>query len=121
MQLRVARLCIDCEELHNADRCPLCASESYAFLASWLPSEERRRFRRAPPAPANESWWSVSPRDLWHALGRWLAGEPREVATNGPATRAADRASQWNFNAKNEPALDGDLGRPLPTPGVRKA
>ncbi len=50
MQLRVARLCLDCEELHTGSRCPRCASTSCAYLTNWLPCEERRRFRgsRAP-------------------------------------------------------------------------
>ena len=39
MQLRVARLCLDCEELHTESSCPVCASDRYAFLSNWLPVE----------------------------------------------------------------------------------
>jgi hypothetical protein len=49
MQLRVARLCLNCEEVHDAQTCPLCASETYAFLKKWVPVEERRA---GPPRPA---------------------------------------------------------------------
>jgi hypothetical protein len=38
MQLRNARLCLDCEEVHDAAHCPLCASESFAFITRWVPS-----------------------------------------------------------------------------------
>ena len=42
MQLRVARLCLDCEDVHEAEQCPVCASESFAFLTRWVPAPERR-------------------------------------------------------------------------------
>ena len=38
MQLRNARLCLDCEEVHDAQHCPACASESFAFITRWVPS-----------------------------------------------------------------------------------
>jgi hypothetical protein len=43
MQLRVARLCLDCEEVHDAGECPVCGSESFAFIARWVPAPERRQ------------------------------------------------------------------------------
>jgi hypothetical protein len=43
MQLRIARLCLDCEELHEAQPCPVCASESFAYISRWVPAPERRR------------------------------------------------------------------------------
>ena len=42
MQLRNARLCLDCEEVHDAPQCPVCASESFAFVTRWVPAPERR-------------------------------------------------------------------------------
>jgi hypothetical protein len=52
MQLRVARLCLDCEEVHDAQQCPICASESFAYLVRWVPVPERRSPPRAAAAPA---------------------------------------------------------------------
>jgi len=50
MQLRNARLCLDCEEVHDAQQCPACASESFAFITRWVPVPERRaRPRTAEP------------------------------------------------------------------------
>jgi hypothetical protein len=50
MQLNVARLCLDCEEIHDdAQRCPVCASETFAYLTRWVP---RIDTRTAPPPPA---------------------------------------------------------------------
>jgi hypothetical protein len=47
MQLRVARLCLDCEEVHDAQQCPVCASETFAYLTRWVASPERRTSPRA--------------------------------------------------------------------------
>ena len=48
MQLRNARLCLNCEEIHAAAHCPVCASESFAYVSKWIPPEERRQ----EPRPA---------------------------------------------------------------------
>ena len=51
MQLRNARLCLDCEEVHDAPQCPACASETFAFITRWVPAPERRtRPRTTEPA-----------------------------------------------------------------------
>jgi hypothetical protein len=52
MQLRVARLCLDCEEIHDSRQCPVCASESFVYLTRWVPAPERREQPRVTPAPA---------------------------------------------------------------------
>ena len=48
MQLRVARLCLDCEEVHDAQQCPVCASETFAYLSRWVAAAERRTDSRRP-------------------------------------------------------------------------
>ena len=42
MQLHVARLCLDCQEIHAAPRCPACSSETFAPVSRWIPAQERR-------------------------------------------------------------------------------
>jgi hypothetical protein len=49
MQLRTARLCLDCEEVHESQECPVCLSEAGVYLTRWIPPEERRT-RRFPSA-----------------------------------------------------------------------
>src|SRR5258707_15623016 len=48
MQLRIARLCLDCEEIHDAAQCPGCASETFAPISRWVPAPERRGRPRPP-------------------------------------------------------------------------
>ena len=48
MQLRNARLCLDCDEIHEEPHCPICASESFAFIKRWVPASERRARQRPP-------------------------------------------------------------------------
>jgi hypothetical protein len=50
MQLRTARLCLDCNEVHDEQRCPVCASETFAYLTRWVPEAERQA---TPPRPAS--------------------------------------------------------------------
>jgi hypothetical protein len=81
MQLRVARLCLDCEELHDAQQCPVCASESFAYLTRWIPVDERRHERRTRP---------VRPVEPPPPPGRWV----RRGAI-GAAAVALLAAGQW--------------------------
>lgn len=52
MQLRVARLCLDCEDVHDSQQCPVCASETFAYLSRWVPAPERRGQPRQPAVDA---------------------------------------------------------------------
>jgi hypothetical protein len=56
MQLRIARLCLDCEEVHAAQQCPVCASETFAFLSRWVPVPERRTAPRQAPPPELDAY-----------------------------------------------------------------
>ena len=78
MQLRDARLCLDCEELHDSQQCPTCASESFAFLTRWVPADERRQRKRVrvpsdAQKPASKKWLTGSVAGLaLFAVSRWL-------------------------------------------------
>jgi hypothetical protein len=52
MRLDDARLCLDCEEIHDERECPACGSEAFAFLKRWIKSAgEKDRLRRPRPTP----------------------------------------------------------------------
>jgi hypothetical protein len=81
MQLRTARLCLDCEEVHDAQQCPVCASETFAYLTRWVPVPERRqRPRPAADAVANETasvyreMLTPRPQTPWRAIRNGAMG-----------------------------------------------
>jgi hypothetical protein len=81
MQLRFARVCLDCEEVHDAQKCPVCASETFAFLTRWVPVDEQRRTRSLPQQQSAEAAGS----------GRWVK--------RGVAGVALVAAGQWLWRA----------------------
>jgi hypothetical protein len=49
MKLDAARLCLDCEEVHEQQHCPACGSEVFAFLTRWIePAADMRSEGRRP-------------------------------------------------------------------------
>jgi len=60
MKLDVARLCLDCEDVHELQHCPSCGSEAFAFLTRWIEPAaelrpEGRRSRPRTPEPKTAS------------------------------------------------------------------
>jgi hypothetical protein len=53
MELRNARLCLDCEEVHGEAQCPVCGSETFTFITRWIPAAEGRR--RPRPTTSQEA------------------------------------------------------------------
>jgi len=85
MQLRTARLCLDCEEVHENQQCPVCLSEAGVYLMRWIPAEERRTRRfpsavKVTPVASNPARWIrrgvfglavfAASRWLWQAGGQ---------------------------------------------------
>jgi hypothetical protein len=58
MRLAVARICLDCDEVHDREECPVCGSETFAFLTRWVTptmrsgQESAERPRRAAAGAA---------------------------------------------------------------------
>src|SRR5579864_4155629 len=109
MQLRVARLCLDCEELHTEKHCPRCASEHYALVTNWLPSEERRRWRRPPqPSVAREGGVEA----VMAAIVRWFRGESSLPEPTAPATRRGDFVVDLDFDERDRHAPQSAVVEP---------
>ena len=53
MKLRDARLCLDCDEVHGDGMCPVCGSESFAYVSRWVPAPETNRAPR--PATSEQA------------------------------------------------------------------
>jgi hypothetical protein len=94
MQLHIARLCLDCQEVHDQQTCPICSSESFAYMSRWVPAPERRL--RPRPAQSHEA--AETYRQLLEAdrrppnAGRWV--------TRGVLGLAAVSAAGWLWNRK---------------------
>ena len=111
MQLRVARLCLDCEEVHAEERCPRCISEHYALLTTWLPVEERRRFRRASRIAARPRRNGLL--GVVDDVVRWLRGGEVIDAPAGWATRRSDQIALLGTDAhaaSSRPIIDAHAG-----------
>jgi len=89
VQLRVARVCLDCEEIHDLQQCPVCASETFAYLSRWVPAPERRKGRESAPAdePAAEAPVKAPRTRLEDMAG--VRREPRDAATPGTGRKVA--------------------------------
>jgi len=97
VQLRVARLCLDCEELHTDEHCPVCGSEAFAWVTRWVPVTERRTRVRPKPAPSEapparrSRWITAGTAGLaMFAAARWFwrAGETGASAQSGNEGRS---------------------------------
>lgn len=109
MQLRNARLCLDCEEIHDAQQCPACASESFAFVTRWVPAPERRAPPR-PPEPQDPEGLDTY-RQLLDADRRKAAG--RRLMRNGIVGLALFGVVRWMWQKKGSPGGDA-------TPRIRE-
>ena len=67
MHLREARLCLDCEELHDQPECPCCLSESFAYVTRWLPPRDRR------PPPSHRPVSQPPPVKASSVTRKWVA------------------------------------------------
>ena len=77
MQLKIARLCLDCEEIHDLQHCPVCASETFAYISRWVAAPERRHVSRPTPistAPVSGPPMSKTRMGGYGVLGLALAG-----------------------------------------------
>jgi hypothetical protein len=98
MQLRAARLCMDCEEIHDSQKCPACGSETFAYISRWIPTPERRQ--QPGPQEAAEAYRELlSPAPPAPGLARWLR--------RGAVGMAAVAAVGWAWQRRR--------GTPSPT------
>ena len=73
MQLHIARLCLDCNEVHDEPRCPICGSEAFAYLTRWVPAPERRLQARPTTSPEAEVYRElIAPASAPPQRGRLL-------------------------------------------------
>lgn len=113
MQLRSARLCLDCDEVHDAQQCPACASESFAFITRWVPVPDRLQTRSRSVEPSSTEALGVyreilhpevKPGGKWRTVRRGAVGLAlfgiagwlwrQNAQSNGEAGTAAEDRTQ---------------------------
>ena len=72
MELRTARLCLDCEEVHDAPQCPVCGSETFTFITRWVPPAEGRRRPRPTTSPEADVYRRLINDDATPPKGRQM-------------------------------------------------
>jgi hypothetical protein len=102
MQLRTARLCLDCEEIHDGQQCPICASETFAFISRWVPAPERRTLPRTSAAPPEAAVYQ-----------QLLEGETRRpraarLLKRGALGLAALSVAGWLLRPRAQPSASTD-------------
>jgi hypothetical protein len=86
MKLVNARLCLDCEEVHEEQHCPVCGSESFAFMTRWVAASDAAATEAAqPPAPATRPPDAVDRRTQLHK--REQVDAYRQILNPTPARR----------------------------------
>lgn len=96
MQLRTARLCLDCEEVHDAQQCPVCASESFAYISRWIEAPERR----VKPRPASSESAETYSRLLEPERARPGTGR---LLTRGALGLTLLGLAGWAWNRQGRP------------------
>jgi|SRR6266699_2116346 len=94
MQLHVARLCLDCQEIHDQQTCPGCSSESFAYISRWLPAPERR----TQPRPISSHETADTYRQLLEG-DRQASGAKRWI-TRGALGLAAVSFAGWVWSRR---------------------
>lgn len=103
MQLHIARLCLDCNEVHDSQGCPLCGSEAFAYLTRWVPAPERRLRHRESTSPEAEVYRELVAPAPSTPKGRRLL---KRGALSLTMLAAAGWAWRWNENRKNASSDD---------------
>ena len=104
MQLKIARVCLDCDEVHDAQHCPVCASEAFAYLTRWVPAPERRMTPRPTTSPEADVYRELTAPDSSTPKRAQLL---KRSALGITMIAVAGWIWKWNDGRKNGTARDG--------------
>jgi hypothetical protein len=110
MKLDAARLCLDCDEIHEEQICPSCSSEAFAFVTRWVKtSGEHRVERRAAPVvqPPTTVHPPRTPEQI-EAYRQLIEGKPEKGPGHGLLTKgvfgiAAVSLLGWAWRSRSRP------------------
>jgi hypothetical protein len=113
MKLDAARLCLDCDEIHEDQICPTCSSEAFAFVTRWVKtSGEHRTERRAAPVIQQATIHAPRTPEQIEAYRQLIEGKPDKSPGRGLVTKsvmglAAVSLLGWAWRAAKKPAASG--------------
>ena len=114
MRLDDARLCLDCEEIHEEQECPACGSEVFAFLTRWIQSTapDKGKTATTPGAAHSHSRSTPAPDHLaaWRQIADGTpsnAGRGKKIVARSILGLAAMGIAGWAW-AKTSPSKDDD-------------
>lgn len=115
MKLRTARLCLDCDEVHDHYRCPACTSETFAYLTRWVPEPDRPQHApRATTSPEAEVYRELVGDDNNGAPSR----RGRRLLKQGVVSVAAVGVLGWLLGGR-PPKRQDPAPAEEPTPDAR--
>src|SRR5262245_66122739 len=99
MHLSVARLCLDCQEIHADDRCPVCTSEAFGFMTRWVKLDAATRSPKHKDPAAESSRLEdyrqiLNPTPRRSPAARWLR--------KGGMVVAAGVLARWGWQLASE-------------------
>jgi hypothetical protein len=106
MHLGVARLCLDCHEVHEFDRCPACTSEAFAYITRWItldnvPSRPPIGHEKSPAGEKIETYRQIlQPEASGFRTTKWLR--------NGSLLVAAGYLARWGWHIASRHANESN-------------
>jgi hypothetical protein len=113
MRLDDARLCLDCEEIHQEQECPACGSEAFGFLTRWIQSTSPKPKSKPPLPPSATHTRSAQTAEnlaAWREITDGTpdsAGRGKKIVTRSLLGLAAMGIAGWAW-AKTSPSKDED-------------
>ena len=110
MRLDDARLCLDCEEIHEEQECPACGSEAFAFLTRWIQSTSKAKAPLAPSATHARSAQTPEHLAAWREITGGTPDTPgrgKKIVTRSLLGLAAMGIAGWAWT-KTAPSKDDD-------------
>ena len=107
MHLGVARLCLDCHEVHEGDRCPACTSEAFAYITRWIKLEGTtlgtplQRHNTSAEVEKIDTYRQIlQPTQSGSRAGKWLR--------NGSLLVAVGYVARWGWQIASRHTRDSE-------------
>lgn len=119
MHLGVARLCLDCHEVHEYERCPHCTSEAFAFITRWIQLDTPASKRTEAPPRSDAAHAAEKVNTYRQILKSADSGtRARRWLRNGSLLVAAGYMARWGWQLATRQMNGGAGTQKPPKPGA---